>query len=202
MDENGGRAPGTVTPGQSCQLCGAETRGNEPLCDSCSRPADTIADTPLPPIPDGGLARAMPTWLRSSPNSTVEATLSPPPAQNEFASILSDEDIPVWLKRMAERHAAEQAPAVVVAASAAPAVADSPAQPASSEAASPPTPAGVGERRVMVGAVPSRPVEPAPSTTRQPRKMRVPAVENRTAIWVGILAAIAAVVILAIVLFS
>jgi hypothetical protein len=203
MDEHGDRAPGTVTSGESCQVCGAETRGDEPLCDTCSRTADTIAETPLPPIPDGGLARAMPGWLRSSPQSAVETTPTPPPAPNEFASILSDEDIPVWLKRMAERHAAERAPATVVTESAAPAPAASPVQPAPSGAAAPTTPpAAVGERRVMVGAVPPRPIDPTPFATLPSRKMRLPAVETRTVIGVGILAAIVAVVILVIVLFG
>src|SRR5215218_9505796 len=112
MDDNRERVPGTVASGQSCQVCGAETRDDDPLCESCSNTADTIADTPLPPIPDGGLSRAMPGWLRSAPHSTIQATELPQPAPNEFASILSDEDIPLWLKRMAERHAAENAPPV------------------------------------------------------------------------------------------
>ena len=200
MDENGDRAPGTVASGKSCQICGAETRGDEPLCDACSRTADTIAGTPLPPIPDGGLARAMPAWLRSSHHSDVETTSAPPPEPSEFASILSDEDIPVWLKRMAERHAAEQVQAAVVTET--PAPADSPFQPNSFAAAPTVTPSGAGEHRVMVRAEPPRPIEPAPSTARQPRKTRLPAVENRTAIWIGILAAIVAVLILAFVVIG
>lgn len=159
-----------------------------------------MADTPLPPIPDGGLARVMPTWLRSNRHSDVETTSTPPPEQNEFAGILSDEDIPVWLKRLAERHAAEQAPAAVATESPAPAA--SPVQQDSFEAPPTPAPAEADDRRVMAGAEPPRPIDSPPSTARQHRKTRLPAVENRTAIGVGILAAILAVVILAIVLFG
>jgi len=203
MDDIRARSPESVTSGQCCQVCGAATRSDESLCDSCSRTADTIADTPLPPIPDGGLARAMPAWLRSSPMSIIETTPTPPPAPNEFASILSDEDIPLWLKRMAERHAADQASAAIATDSQEPAAAASPLLPDSFEVAAPlPVPAGRGERRVMVGAPLPRPIDPTLSTENRSPERRLPADENRTVIGVGILAVIAALVILAIVLFD
>ncbi len=198
MDDKCERVAGTVASGQSCQVCGAETRGDDPLCDSCSNTVDTIADTPLPPIPDGGLSRAMPGWLRLAPHSTIEAPELPQPVPNEFASILSDEDIPLWLKRMAERHAAENAPPVNLAQSTE--AANPPIRAARAEAAAP-APAAP-ERRVMVGATLPRPIDPAPTISQQPRRKRLAPVEIRTAIGVGILVAIAALVILAIVLFG
>jgi hypothetical protein len=201
MDDNRERAPGTVASGQSCQLCGVATPSDEPLCDSCSNPADAIADTPLPPIPDGGLSRAMPAWLRSSPDATAEQPQSSHPAPNEFASILSDEDIPDWLKRMAERHSTEQTRAA--GEPKIPASAPDPVQVASPTLESPTTtPTGVSENRVMVGAEPPRPVDRPPSTSPRSLKSRLPAVENRTALGVSILAAIATVVILAVILFG
>ena len=195
MDEKHEQAPAAVASRPVCQICEAETRGDNPLCDSCSNAADTIADTPLPPIPDGGLSRAMPGWLRSAPHSPIEATDLPQPAPNEFASILSDEDIPLWLKRMAERHAAENAPPVNLA--------------DTTESASPPiqtaspTPTAAAPtalvRRVMVGATPPRSIEPAPATTRRSRRKRMPVIEHRTPIGIGILVAIVAIVILAVI---
>jgi hypothetical protein len=202
MDHHREQASDTVASEQSCQICGAATRGDEPLCDSCAAAAGAIVETPLPPIPDGGLSRVMPDWLRSGPRATTaETTLPPQPAPNEFASILSDEDIPVWLKRMAERHAADRAPAAVPTQTHAPAA--SSVQAASSGTANPPAaPAGEPEHRVMDGATLPPPNGLAPSTAPPSRRMRVPTTENRTAIGVGILAAIAAFVILAMILFG
>ncbi len=202
MDDHREQASETVASEQSCQVCGAATRGDEPLCDSCATAADAIVETPLPPIPDGGLSRAMPDWLRSGPRATTaETTLPPQPAPNEFANILSDEDIPVWLKRMAERHAADRAPAAVATQTHAPAA--SPVQTASSGTANPPpAPAGEPEHRVMDGSTLPPPIDPAPSTASPSRGMRSPAIENRTAIGVGVVAAIAAFVILAMILFG
>lgn len=196
MDNDRERAPGTLTPGPTCQVCGTETDSDEPLCKGCGSTVDTIVDTPLPPIPDGGLARAMPDWLRLGPHATADSAelLGPPP--NEFASILSDEDIPVWLKRMAERHAAESAPPTP------PTVTTEEAAPPVLEAApaAPPAPAPMPERRVMVGAVPPRPITSAPPKIRRTR--RRPPVKRRTALGVGVLAAAAALIVLAIVLFG
>lgn len=201
MDTNADRAAGTAPLKQSCQICGAALRGDEPLCDPCSRTADTIADTPLPPLPDGGLAHAMPTWLRSSQCVTAETALAPQAEAIDFARILSVEDIPLWLKRMAERHAAEQAPAAVSIEL--PASAHSQVQPTTDEVRVPiRAPAGLGESRVKVGAVPPRPIDPTPAPTQRSRPLRLPAVENRTAIGVSILAAIAAALLLAIILLG
>ena len=142
----------------------------------------------------------MPAWLRSAPHSSVEATSDPQLVPGEFVTILSDEDIPLWLKRMAERHAAEQAPAAVATEPPASAVAASPVPPTPSAVAAPiPVSARVDERRVRVGAPLPPTIDPTPSLHR-PRTRRLPAVENRTAIGVAILAVIAALVILAIVL--
>ena len=195
MDEKRELAPRAIAPRLVCQVCEAETRGNNPLCDSCSNAADTIADTPLPPIPDGGLSRAMPGWLRSAPHATIEATNSPQPEPNEFASILSDEDIPLWLKRMAERHAAENAPSVHLDQSTGTA---SPPIQTTSPVPAVAAPTALG-RRVMVGASTPRPVEPSPTDTQRLRRKRMPSVEHRTAIGIGILVAIAAVVVLAVI---
>ena len=71
------------------------------------------ASQPLPPIPDGGLATAMPSWLRS-PLVRTGATGEPGPPQvdngpgrvpgpsADVASLVEPEDLPAWLRSLVE----------------------------------------------------------------------------------------------------
>lgn len=63
----------------------------------------------LPPIPDGGLSTGMPDWLRRPPawrslkESAVPAKAVPSPDTSPIdpRSILTIDDLPVWLQRIA-----------------------------------------------------------------------------------------------------
>lgn len=61
------------------------------------RPQPTFADgEPLPPLPDGGLARVMPDWLREA-----EPGASPRPAadpNSDPAEFITADDLPAWLR--------------------------------------------------------------------------------------------------------
>ena len=57
-----------------CQGCGAWNESHRTLCVLCGTPLaetdewDASAELPpLPPLPDGGLAASMPSWLRDVP---------------------------------------------------------------------------------------------------------------------------------------
>ncbi len=74
-----------------------------PIDSSPTDPANS--ERPLPPIPDGGLAAAMPDWLRPSPATTAEyhrVTISNG-YPSDFSTILTDEDLPEWLRRFGDR---------------------------------------------------------------------------------------------------
>lgn len=76
-------------------------------------------DRPLPPLPDGGLGATMPDWLRASPvasesplqthgdvasRTLVEMADTPTPASPPWIDptrFLDEEDVPVWLRRLA-----------------------------------------------------------------------------------------------------
>ena len=69
---------------------------------------------PLPPLPDGGLSAAMPDWLRLPPAALQR---SPAPQQGTPAAesavldprtLLSADDLPAWIRRLAD----EQQPTV------------------------------------------------------------------------------------------
>ncbi len=71
------------------------------------------ASQPLPPIPDGGLATTMPSWLRAPLVRTgAEGELGPPPVDNGqgevpapsagVASLVEPDDLPAWLRTLVE----------------------------------------------------------------------------------------------------
>ncbi len=59
-------------PTGPCPACGAVVPADAAACPACGEPvAATGDDAPLPPLPDGGLAALMPTWLRDAPASAA-----------------------------------------------------------------------------------------------------------------------------------
>src|SRR5262245_19101514 len=100
-----------------CQGCGAWNDTSRMLCVLCGTPLaetdewDAAAELPpLPPLPDGGLAATMPTWLREPPSlSAPELPLEPTPAPGSLGpradprTFLSDDDFPRWLRDLAAR---------------------------------------------------------------------------------------------------
>ena len=62
---------------------------------------------PLPPLPDGGLAAAMPSWLLAPPDPS-DAAPDSAPAAAEAAEIdptnfLTEDDLPAWLRVLVDR---------------------------------------------------------------------------------------------------
>jgi hypothetical protein len=109
-----------------CQGCGAWNDTSRTLCVLCGTPLaetdewDAAAELPpLPPLPDGGLAVSMPTWLREPPSLSPPPDLSPSPShelgplgpQADPRTFLTDDDFPRWLRDLAARRseAARQA---------------------------------------------------------------------------------------------
>lgn len=65
-------------------------------------------ERPLPPLPDGGLAAAMPEWLRAAPGqappvggAAVPPVAGPAAPTDELADILTVDDLPPWLRELA-----------------------------------------------------------------------------------------------------
>ncbi|MGH2531875.1 MAG: hypothetical protein ACRDJW_06160 [Thermomicrobiales bacterium] len=78
---------------------------------SASPGAPARRGSDLPPIPDGGLAGAMPSWLAGSRGEALDAPASIPPTGQrpgaasdapDVTTFLSPEDLPAWLRRLAE----------------------------------------------------------------------------------------------------
>jgi hypothetical protein len=101
-----------------CQGCGAWNDTSRTLCVLCGTPLaatdewDAAAELPpLPPLPDGGLAASMPTWLRDPPSlsSPPELPLVVAQAPGSLGpkadprTFLSDDDFPQWLRDLAAR---------------------------------------------------------------------------------------------------
>jgi hypothetical protein len=107
-----------------CQGCGAWNDASRALCVLCGTPLaatdewDAAADLPpLPPLPDGGLAASMPSWLRdppaasSKPQPRVQSAssapvLAPLGARADPRTFLDDDDFPGWLRDLAARRQA------------------------------------------------------------------------------------------------
>jgi hypothetical protein len=62
-----------------------------------SGPATPPDDEPLPPIPDGGLARVMPDWLRDDAEALAPAR---PRASSDPTGFLTEDDLPIWLRHL------------------------------------------------------------------------------------------------------
>ncbi len=95
-----------------------------------ARPPSTLSpERPLPPLPDGGLAEAMPEWLRAAPASPAPPTMDAPPdhglaatAQSPVAAseahgdlrdpttYLSPDDLPAWIHQLVARERATPEP--------------------------------------------------------------------------------------------
>jgi hypothetical protein len=101
-----------------CQGCGAWNDTSRTLCVLCGTPLaetdewDAAAELPpLPPLPDGGLAASMPTWLREPPSLSPSSELPLVPTQAPGSlgpkadprTFLSDDDFPRWLRDLAAR---------------------------------------------------------------------------------------------------
>jgi hypothetical protein len=81
------------------------------------RTPENSAEEPLPPIPDGGLSKAMPTWLQQAPGRPVG---EPAPETVDMVSLANSLELPPWLAALSERIEAgqprvEPAPVVAVA---------------------------------------------------------------------------------------
>jgi hypothetical protein len=64
----------------------------------------TSETEPLPPLPDGGLAQAMPDWLRAEPPSP-----SPPAASvavTDPTGFITEDDLPEWLRQLSPSYTA------------------------------------------------------------------------------------------------
>lgn len=67
-------------------------------------------DQPLPPLPDGGLAAAMPPWLSEPEGQSTAATVET--AEDiDPATFLVDDDLPTWLRDLVDRERREPADA-------------------------------------------------------------------------------------------
>jgi hypothetical protein len=111
-----------------CQGCGAWNDTSRTLCVLCGTPLaetdewDAAAELPpLPPLPDGGLAASMPSWLRDSPTLSPEPELPVVPSQAAGSlgpkadprTFLNDDDFPPWLRALAARRAETIRPVTV-----------------------------------------------------------------------------------------
>ena len=78
--------------------------------------ATSSSDRPLPPLPDGGLAAAMPDWLRSAPDADSIAVGAAPDSDRasgapadvgasaatiDPTTFLTEDDLPAWIRRLA-----------------------------------------------------------------------------------------------------
>ncbi|CAN5386079.1 hypothetical protein BH09CHL1_BH09CHL1_35870 [soil metagenome] len=86
---------------------------------------DHSAEVPMPPIPDGGLSKSMPTWLQQAPGRPIGEAA---PETVDMVSLANSLELPPWLAALSERLDAgqprvEPTPVVAVAD---PAVAEEP----------------------------------------------------------------------------
>ena len=107
----------------------------------------TRNDQPLPPLPDGGLAAAMPGWLSDPEGQSTAVTAE----DIDPATFLDDDDLPAWLQDLVNRERREPTAATPVSPS--PAVA--PARPVRL----PPRPPNAAGRTTDASATPSTMVE-------------------------------------------
>ncbi len=182
----------------SCQECGAEISADRPLCEECARTEPMSQSRPLPPLPDGGLADAMPEWLR--PGTPLAAQASPPPSVSsspaDFSTILSEDDLPEWLKRVAARDSGLQSLTPI----------DERPDTISAEAQPPhigtDDPAiGPPLRRVRIGSIPAPPAATTMPLIPKSAQAAAPAHRERSAMVVGgLLIAVVIVVLLVVML--
>lgn len=106
---------------------------------------DHSADEPLPPIPDGGLSKSMPTWLQQAPGRPLGEAA---PETVDMVSLANSLELPPWLAALSERLDANQprVEPITVVAEAPAAVVEAPVveepQPTAEEPAAAPRPLG------------------------------------------------------------
>jgi len=140
-----------------CDACGATNRSEAAVCRACGRPlpGDGASEPPLPPLPDGGLASGMPDWLSAPLPSRAEPpppdAVAAAPATADASSDLHDprtwlteDDLPLWIRRLGEPRpvcdpAASAADGSVAARSRRPGRADEPVRASQRPAAPAPT---------------------------------------------------------------
>ena len=101
-----------------CPVCGAANPAATALCLGCGEPLDprpepgiAVATESLPPLPDGGLAGAMPDWLRptvtgAAPGADAASpSAGAPPNPYDPATFLTAEDLPAWLRALGAKPA-------------------------------------------------------------------------------------------------
>ncbi len=163
-----------------------------------ARPPSTLSpERPLPPLPDGGLAEAMPEWLRAAPESPAPPTMEASPnhglATSEVdgdlrdpTTYLSPDDLPAWIHQLVARERATPEPTPIDQ----PLVAAAPSvDPGGTEAATAPfsrhpaeSPLAEGDSRlarIPPGAVSDSPGS-AHDETGAPVETMAPPVELRT----------------------
>ena len=87
--------------------------------DARSPDEETETVPPLPPLPDGGLAQAMPDWLRDPPAVPAMSATAPAGA-NDPAAFLTEDDLPAWLRQLSGQGPAPALPATPAPATSAP----------------------------------------------------------------------------------
>lgn len=149
------------------------------------------ADRPLPPLPDGGLAAAMPDWLRGEVETDGPAggDRERDAARSDAEVIdpttfLSDDDLPDWLRRFAVRPweavAMGDGPAerMIVAGRAAPARAVPTPPAATRSPSSPSSPSRGAEAPAPASPGRARPEPAAPEIAASDRRAAPPAAES------------------------
>lgn len=106
---------------------------------------EAVSAMPLPPVPDGGLNETMPTWLRTGPDPlrTIGQTISDEPVARKRdqpekinpSQLISEDDLPEWIRQLVATEAAEKATADARQAAEADLRAASPRQPVDPPAA-------------------------------------------------------------------
>lgn len=66
---------------------------------------DHSAEEPLPPIPDGGLSKSMPPWLKQAPGRPVGESAA---GTVDMVSLANSLELPPWLAALSERIEAGQ----------------------------------------------------------------------------------------------
>lgn len=181
------------TSGPPCES--SPPPGSAPAANALRADGVDGAHRPLPPLPDGGLAAAMPDWLRADPERADPPSLpapDPPGAALEPAAapaaglapidpttFVTEADLPAWIRRLV----ADDAPAAAAPAASPIAVRlitpGSDSNPGTQRLRPPPRPTREPVRRTPRDLAPARPpirpeVPPSgirPAAARPPREL-------------------------------
>lgn len=121
----------------------------------------------FPPLPDGGLGRSMPDWLRDEPEAGAERL---PAVTIDPSNLIRPDDLPDWLRQLSPEH--RQAPTSRPSTALIPA-----AHPASRSAEISPTPPPSEPRRARLAnaghtAMPRPDISPASTPHANPNRRR------------------------------